>query len=143
MCILQSPLFTDIQTTPSDEETSVKAGDTKRKLEPSVCPHTLVLSKPSSVRRRNSLPTIVPTRSHLQYRQYNNLNKLIEDTNKDSSLSDTIGPDIKQAVYPLLTILSQSTKSLKKTNIGKAHIVCHVSWWEYGLSNGSWYLQHN
>jgi hypothetical protein len=42
LCILQSPLFTDIQTTPSDEETSVKAGDTKRKLEPSVCPHTLV-----------------------------------------------------------------------------------------------------
>jgi hypothetical protein len=47
--------------------------------------------------------------------------KLIEDTNKDSSLTDIIGPDIKQAVYPLLTILSQSTlKSLKETNIGKA-----------------------
>lgn len=74
---------------PSDEETTpVKVGEKKRKLEQTVSPNTLVLSQPSPIRRRNSLPNLVQIDDTCIVDNRGNtvnLSKLIEDTIRNPS----------------------------------------------------------
>ena len=115
-------MFTIIQTTPSDEETHVKAGDYKHKLGQIVSPNTIVLSQPSSIRHRHSLPNLVQLDVTCSIDNKINLSKLTEDTIKNPSLSDVIRPDIIQAVVSPL--VDNIVESPKETNLGKAPIIC-------------------
>ena len=68
---------------PSDEETSVKAGDNKTEIGTNrMSKIHLFLSQSSSIRHHNSLPTIVQLDVTCSIDNKINLSKLIEDTIK-------------------------------------------------------------